>query len=345
MPKRRRQSRGDLTSQYLRGDLADDAPDTAQRFSRRSKRHQHNKIVKTARLRAEAAAQVADLEVLPVGRVIQVFSLYTAVEHQATTWLCVGRRTYERATGLTPIVGDLARFRETGGRTEEGLCEAVIEQILPRRTLLTRADSFKQVASHPIVANADRMLIVAALCQPSIKWGLIDRMLIAAQAGGLVPTLCINKVDLDSGGRLAEVQEILAHYASMGIQSLQCSVMTGQGLEEARRLLSSGITVLAGHSGVGKSSLVRAIDPMLDIRVGAISGYTGKGIHTTTSARLYHTAAGGDVIDTPGVKLFGLWGITRENLDKFFPDIQAGTAPPWRVQSRQRILASLPVAP
>jgi ribosome biogenesis GTPase len=102
------------------------------------------------------------------------------------------------------------------------------------------------------------------------------------------------------------------------------------------------VTVLAGHSGVGKSSLIRAVQPDLDLRIGAISGYNEKGRHTTTSARRYPLKIGGAVIDTPGVKLFGLWNVTRENLSDFFPDVAGGTAPQWRVESFQRIESSLP---
>src|SRR5205085_52388 len=128
---------------------------------------------------------------------------------------------------------------------EEG---GVIEQILPRETLLTRADSFKGVAQHAIVANAQQMLIVVSLRQPNVKWGLVDRMIVAAQSGKLVPIVCRNKIDL----------------------------------------------------------------------------------------------GGAAVIDTPGVKLFGLWGVTCENLIDFFPDVAADTAPAWRRESYERILQSLP---
>ena len=104
------------------------------------------------------------------------------------------------------------------------------------------------------------------------------------------------------------------------------------------------MTVLAGHSGVGKSSLIRAVQPDLDLRIGEISRITEKGRHTTTSARRYPLRIGGAVIDTPGVKLFGLWNVTRENLSHYFPDVDADaeTAPRWRRESYQRILASLP---
>jgi ribosome biogenesis GTPase len=136
-------------------------------------------------------------------------------------------------------------------------------------------------------------------------------------------------------------QEALRHYSSLGIRTLQTSVPRGVGLEELREVLRGRTTVLAGHSGVGKSSLIRALEPTLDIRIGAISGYTGKGRHTTTSARRYALSFGGYVIDTPGVKLFGLWGLSEQNLLEYFPDVSGGSAPPWRQASYQRILQSL----
>ena len=123
------------------------------------------------------------------------------------------------------------------------------------------------------------------------------------------------------------------------------SVSRGVGLDALRDVLRDKTTVLAGHSGVGKSSLIMAIQPKLDIRIGEISRFNDKGRHTTTSARRYVLDFGGAVVDTPGVKLFGLWGVSRENLMEFFPDVEAGRAPDWRKESYERIADSLPEPP
>jgi ribosome biogenesis GTPase len=334
----------DLTSRYMDGDLDEDRIDPIQRFSAKNKNMQGNKTLRTALMRAEEHASGIDIDALPVGEVVQVFSLYCHVEHQGRTWLCVVRKTLSKVSGWDIIVGDRVRFRDLGASDESGQPEAVIEQILPRKTVLTRADSFKQITSHPIVANAGQMLVVAAVREPNIKWGLIDRMIIAAQSGGLAPILCLNKIDLLGRGTDADDPrplDALAHYASIGVRTLQTSIISGEGIDALRRVLHDQTTVLGGHSGVGKSSLIGAIQPDIQVRIGAISGYTGKGRHTTTSARRYALSIGGHVVDTPGVKLFGLWGVTRENLAGFFPDVEQETAPSWRRESYERIAASL----
>ncbi|HTL27772.1 MAG TPA: ribosome small subunit-dependent GTPase A [Tepidisphaeraceae bacterium] len=336
----------DLTSRYLSGNLDEDRVEQQQKFSQRAKHAQQNKTAKTALMRAAEEAGQIDMASLPVGEVVQNYSLFCDVQHDGQIYLCVLRKTLMQVGGAGVIVGDRVRFRATGSTDEQGRPEAVIEEIQPRETLLTRADSFKAIESHPIVANADQMLIVASVAQPAVKWGLVDRMLIAARAGGLLPILCLNKVDLAEGNdswrdAMTEAEEALRHYEAMSIQTLQTSVTQSRGIDELRDLLAGQVTVLAGHSGVGKSSLIRAVQPDLDLRIGAISGYNEKGRHTTTSARRYPLHVGGAVIDTPGVKLFGLWNVTRENLSEYFPDVAGATAPQWRVESFQRIEASL----
>ena len=183
--------------------------------------------------------------------------------------------------------------------------------------------------AHPIVANAEQMLIVSSVAYPKAKWGLVDRMIIAAQSGGLTPIVCLNKIDW----REKEPDEYdvahaaLEHYAVMQIRVMETSIEAAPSLEQLRDLLRDKSTVLAGHSGVGKSSLIRSIQPQLDIRIGAISGYNDKGRHTTTSAKRYPLDFGGAVIDTPGVKLFGLWNVTSANLIDYFPDVESDIAP------------------
>lgn len=335
----------DLTSRYLSGGLDEDRLEQSQRFGDRSRHYQQRKTEKTALLRAAEEAAEVNPEILPEGEVVQVHSLYSEVEAEGKTWLCVVRRTLTKVSDAFVVVGDRVKFRDIGTSDEQGRPEAVIELILPRHTLLTRADSFKAITAQPIVANAQQMLIVAALAEPWPKWGLVDRMLVAAQAGGLSPLLCLNKVDLQEtqqGKKEIEfARDAMEHYQAIGIRTLQTSAISGQGLDELRAALRDRTTVLAGHSGVGKSSLIRSVEPQLDLRVGAISTYTGKGRHTTTSARRYPLANGGQVIDTPGVKLFGLWNVTPDNLEEFFPDVAAGQAPQWRQESYQRILESL----
>lgn len=334
-----------FTSRYNAGGMDEDDGrlDINQRFSSKSKNLQQNKTAKTSQMRAELQNDPTDIAALPTGRVTQVYSRYCEVECEGVTWLCIVRKTISQVSGGDIVVGDVIRFRDLGSKDEAGRPEGIVEQMLPRKTLLTRADSFKQLVSHPVVANAEQMLIVASLHEPDVKWGLIDRMIIAAQGGGLVPIVCLNKVDLheESDPDWAFARDAMAHYATLGITILQTSVTQNLHIDELREVLRHHVTVLAGHSGVGKSSLIRVIQPAIDLRVGEISGYTGKGRHTTTSAKRYNLDIGGEVIDTPGVKLFGLWGVTKENLPEYFPDVEAKTAPPWRVESYQRIEASL----
>ncbi|HEX8325178.1 MAG TPA: ribosome small subunit-dependent GTPase A [Tepidisphaeraceae bacterium] len=329
----------DLTSSYLDGDMDEDRVEAQQRFGDKTKHYQRDKTIKT-----QAGRPDAEIDALPGGEVIQVHSLYSDVlTDDGTQWRCVQRKTLARVSATQMVVGDFVRFSPSPELNDVAKNEGVVERIEPRRTVLTRADSFKQQESHPIVANAERMLIVASLHLPEVKWGLIDRMVIAAESGGLEPVLCLNKVDTAEGDEdLAAAQIVLDHYASMGITSLKTCVPTGLGLDELKDVLSGRVTVLAGHSGVGKSSLIRAIEPTLDLRVGEISAIHSKGMHTTTSARKFPLTFGGHVIDTPGVKLFGLWAITRQRLAEFFPDVEAGTAPDWRTESYERILESLP---
>jgi ribosome biogenesis GTPase len=363
--RRKKPRENDLAERYRAGDfdksqMFEVDEEKEQRFSSRNKNAVQNKITQTGALRAAllVAAEAASpgaVEALPIGQVTLVYSLFCEVEFDGKSYLCVTRKTLSKLSDTQIVVGDYVRFRDTKMTDENGKPQGVIEETLPRKTVLTRTDSFKLTIQHPIVANADQMLIVASVKEPAVKWGLVDRMIVAARSGGLMPIVCLNKIDLallhddkapDAHPEAQDDENVdprlaLAHYLSLGVQILETSVDKAIGLAELTELLTNRVTVLAGHSGVGKSSLIGAIQPTLDIRIGAISGFTGKGRHTTTSARRYPLETGGAVIDTPGVKMFGLWGVSTESLIEFFPDVAGKTAPPWRVASYERILASL----
>ncbi len=344
MGSRKHTRQKDFTTRYLAGSMDEDRIEPGQKFGDKTKHFQKGKIERTAQLRLDAGTS-SDLESLPTARVLQVYSLFSQVECAGRTLLCTIRKTLHKRRDTSIVVGDFVRIRPSSSpqstAPDPDQPEAVIEQIMPRKTVLTRADSFKAIEQHPIVANAEQMLIVASLHAPEVKWGLIDRMVIAGRSGGLAAVLCINKIDTAEKNDRPELQAILSHYQSLGVRTLCSSVQTGEGIDELRQVLQGKETVLAGHSGVGKSSLINAIEPALNLRTGLISAMHQKGIHTTTSARIYPLTMGGAVIDTPGVKLFGLWQITQENLIDFFPDIEAGTAPTWRAESYERIRESL----
>jgi ribosome biogenesis GTPase / thiamine phosphate phosphatase len=332
--KSRARTQNELAQGYLYDDSDDAGDDTDQHLTTRGKQAQKDKTANTAAMRAAEPADIADMQSLPIGRVTQVHSLFCDVEYAGKIFRCVIRKTLAKTSQTQLVVGDAVRFRDSGG------IESVIEQILPRRTILTRSDSFKQLVQHPIVANADQMLIVVSVKSPAVKWGLVDRMLVAARSGGLEPIICLNKIDLLEE-TTADVSAALDYYATLGTRTLRTSAERADGLDSLRDALKDKATVLAGPSGGGKSSLIGSIQPGLDIRVGEVSEYTAKGRHTTTSARYYPLSFGGAVIDTPGVKVFGLWGVKKENLIDFFPDISANSAPPWRAESFQRIADSL----
>ena len=223
----------------------------------------------------------------------------------------------EQESGFTnPVaVGDRVTVRL------DGAGGGVVEEVLPRRSLLARPDVFNTHLRQILVANADQLLIVASWREPALWLELIDRYLIAAARGDLPALLCINKLDLATG--LGEVQETLAPYTALGIPCLLTSAETGEGIAELRARLQGRTTVLAGLSGVGKSSLLQAIRPELNLRTGAVSDRRHEGRHTTTQAVLVQLGESTNVVDTPGIREFGLAGLGRSELSGFFPEIAA----------------------
>jgi ribosome biogenesis GTPase len=186
-----------------------------------------------------------------------------------------------------------------------------VSGIAPRRTILTRTDPVNERRERVIVANVDRMVIVAAITNPPLRTGLIDRYMIAAARGGIQPILCINKLDLS-----ADTSSV----AGYEIPIVRCSTITGQGIDELRDRLADSVAVLTGHSGVGKSSLLNSLTEKDQARVGPLNEETGKGRQTTTASRLYHLKNGARIIDTPGIREFGLGPVTLDELKAAFPE-------------------------
>ncbi len=228
-------------------------------------------------------------------------------------WLLRSLTTHERNILTT---GDRVWFRRapaTSGQAE-GAPEGVIERVEPRHGVLTRASRNRE---HVLVANVDQAVIVVSLVEPELKPHLIDRFLASAMQGDIRPVLCLNKVDRVEP---IDYQRLIGFYNQLGVPTLLTSATTGQGVDELRERLKDAQTVFSGQSGVGKSSLLNAVEPGLGLRVREVSEVNQKGRHTTTTADLIRLGFGGWVVDTPGVRQFSLWDVRPEEVEGYFPE-------------------------
>ena len=169
----------------------------------------------------------------------------------------------------------------------------------------------------PVAANIDQIVIVFAPL-PHPHANLIDRYLIAAEHAGIRPLLLLNKADLLDEHNSAHIDRLLATYRQLDYPLLEVSAQDGAGMDELRQRLDDRVSVFVGQSGVGKSSLVNSLLPGIDTRVGALSEQTGKGTHTTTTARLFHFPNGGELVDSPGIREFGLGHVSRQTIEEGF---------------------------
>jgi ribosome biogenesis GTPase / thiamine phosphate phosphatase len=251
------------------------------------------------------------------GRVLSVLGLMCIVEdHNGCLYQCTTRRLLKTLTTDQRHVvaaGDRVLFRpDKNAEPKEG----VIERVEPRHGCICRAVRGRQQV---LVANVDQLAIVTSVAEPRLKPNLIDRLLVAAEKGGVRPLICINKVDLVD---LTDLQPLVGVYSQMGYEVLLISAKTGFGIERFRRALLGRANVVAGQSGVGKSSLLNDIDPTFNLRVQPVSEENEKGKHTTTNARLLPLAGGGYVVDTPGIRQFQLWDVTPEEVSGFYRDVR-----------------------
>lgn len=215
------------------------------------------------------------------------------------------------------VIGDRVRLVGDLSGTVDTLARLV--EIIDRETVLTRTADDSDPVERIIVANADQMAIVTAAANPEPRVGLIDRSLVAAYEAGLAPLLIITKVDLGSA------QDLLDNYAGMDLRHILVNQVTGEGISEVRAALSERTTVFLGHSGVGKSTLVNSLVPDALRTTGEVNEVTGRGKHTSTSARAIPLPDdSGWVIDTPGLRSFGLAHVKPEDIIESFPELVEG---------------------
>lgn len=214
------------------------------------------------------------------------------------------------------VVGDQVTFEmENDGA-------GTITQIAPRRNYIERKATNLSKVSHLIASNIDMVFLVVTLKEPRTSQGFIDRFLVAAESFRIPACLVFNKMDLYDEDERADVEALADLYRQIGYETLFTSVVTGQGIEALRKMLEGRVSLFSGHSGTGKSALVNAVEPSLQLRVGEISQQHHKGKHTTTFAEMF-PFAGGYLMDTPGIKEFGLIRYGKEEVRDYFPEIRA----------------------
>ena len=255
-----------------------------------------------------------DKTVCRQGKVLRVQGLVSIVQQEdGSQRQCATRRLLKTLhTDQRHVVaaGDNVWIRP------EGKNEGIIERVEPRHGILSRTSRGRH---HLLVTNVDQVLIVASAAEPRLKPNLIDRYLITAEKAGIEPILCINKVDLVDP---AHLQPLVGIYSQLGYRVVLISVLNGCGIASLRTLLNGRETAVTGQSGVGKSSLLNAIEPGLALRVQSVSGETQKGRHTTTTSELIPLSGGGFVVDTPGIRQFQLWDVIPEEVAGYFREIR-----------------------
>ncbi|MFN0275531.1 MAG: ribosome small subunit-dependent GTPase A [Chitinophagales bacterium] len=199
----------------------------------------------------------------------------------------------------------------------------VIAQIQTRKNYIIRSDPQKKEFKNVIAANIDQCVIIASLIQPRTSYGFIDRVLLTAEVYDIPALVIFNKHDLYREKENELLEELMFSYNEAGYKSFSTSIIKKENLELLKSVFENKTTLITGHSGVGKSSLVNVIEPQLDLKVKEISKHSEKGKHTTTFARMHKLSFGGFIIDTPGIKEFGLMDISANEVSHYFPEMRS----------------------
>ena len=232
-----------------------------------------------------------------------------------------GKVRLERSGATNPVaVGDKVLY-ELDGQSADELHPAVITEVLPRSNYIIRRSTNLSRQSHVIAANLDQALLVVTLYFPVIKLPFLDRLLVTCEVYGVPAVIVLNKMDLYRELAGEEVENFCHIYRDAGYKVLECSALSGEGIDELRGLCSGRTSLVSGESGVGKSSVIKALDPSLNPKVGRISTAHLQGKHTTSLYEMYPLSCGGFIVDTPGLRGFGLVNLEKEEISKYFPEM------------------------
>ncbi len=287
---------------------------------KRAGRRDRSKFKKTdqrqrARLKkTETIERLAKKEGLKRGRVLSITPGEVSVDFESRIYLCVLRGILKKETSSAKnllAIGDFVLFDPI---------TCAIDHVEPRISVLSRQDHLRRRKMQLIAANIDQVLITVSVTSPPLKPHLIDRYIIATYKGGMEPVIVVNKIDLleDKKGFKA----LVAIYEELGIPVISVSAKKGRNMAALKKQMKGKASVFSGQSGVGKSSLINAVTG-LELPVGEVVQKTRKGAHTTSRAHLIPLSFGGWCIDTPGIRSFGIWNLTLEDLCSYFPEIES----------------------
>ena len=225
----------------------------------------------------------------------------------------------DEITSTNPIaVGDEVEIE----MENEGESTVTISEIKARRNYITRQSPAHKMQQHIIAANIDQSLLFATLKDPRTSQGFIDRFLLTCEAYHVPAIVVFNKIDLHRKKEQTKFDDLKEMYTEIGYRVVGISVEKNQGLDEIATLLKDRVTLMSGHSGVGKSSFINSIFPELQLKTRDVSGWSGKGMHTTTFAEMFDLPFGGKIIDTPGMREFGIVNIEKQEISHYFPEMK-----------------------
>lgn len=248
-------------------------------------------------------------------------SWYIVCDEQGHHWNArmKGVLKLDEITSTNPVaVGDWVSFAVES----EQAGTAVIDEILPRHNYINRQSPRHKYQHHIVAANLDQSLLIATLREPKTSQGFIDRFLVASEMYHVTPVIVFNKSDLYRVKELERYEGLKDMYEKIGYTVLLVSALTGEGMPALLSLMKGKVTLLCGHSGVGKSSLLNAWFPAMNRKTQDVSGWSGKGQHTTTFAEMFDLPQGGSVIDSPGMREFGLVDVSRQEVSHYFKEMK-----------------------